>query len=102
MDSGRMWYTYFTSDVAAKARTDDMLQDLVLAIVHAAADHDMYATNKADPALQDHESSYWYFRELLDRLGIPPQAIIDVIDDCYPDNPAENLTEHVAANSCAI
>ena len=96
MDAGRIWYTYFTDDVAVKARTDDMLQDLVLAIVHAAADYDMYATGKSCPDHEDFCGSYGYFRDLLDRLGIPPQAITDTIDECFPYDTRDNLTEKAA------
>ncbi len=96
MGASRIWYDYFTEEVAAKARTDEMLQELVLAIVHAAADFDMYATGKVDPDNEDHSGAYEYFRDLVNRLGLPPQAIIDVIDECLPDDTRDNLTERAA------
>ena len=98
--SARIWYNYFTKEVAASARTDEMLQCLVLAVVHAAADYDMYATGKSNPDTDDYRSSYGYFRDLVDKLGIPPQAIADTIDECFPDDPRYNLTECATAAVC--
>ncbi len=89
-----LWhYAYFTEDVAAKARTDELLQDLILAVVHITADCDMHSTGKLTSSSENHSDSYHYFREILDRLGIPPQAILDVIDECFPEHPGTNLTE---------
>ena len=102
MISSPIWYDYFTEAVAAKAREDGLLQELVLAVVHAAADFDMYATSKADPDNQDHGGSYEYFRDLVNRLGIPPQAILDVIDECFPDDDRDNLTESGVADDVEV
>lgn len=92
---------YLTEDVAARAKTDDLLEALVEAIINAAADFDMFATGKVDACGCDHESSYWYFRDILNRLGIPPQAITDAIDECFPDDPQSNLTERNAVVTCS-
>jgi len=94
----RYRYPWLTEDVAARARTGDLLEELVVAVVNAAADFDMFATGKADAGGNDHESSYWHCRDILKRLGIPPQAIIDVIDECCPDDKRGNLTECSATN----
>ncbi len=95
-----LWrYAYFTEDVAAKARTDELLQDLILAVVNTAADCDMYSTGKLTSSSEDHADSYHYFREILERLGIPPQAILDVIDECFPAHPGANLTERDAVDT---
>ena len=94
-------YLYLTDDVRAKAREGDLLQELVIAVVHTAADYDMYATGKSNPDNDDYQSSYDYFRELVDKLGIPPQAITDAIDECFPDDPRDNLTECCAASISA-
>ncbi len=99
MDTSRIWYAYFTEKVATKAGTDEMLQDLVMTVVHAAADFDMYATGKVEPDNQDHAESYEYYRDIINRLGIPPQAIIDVIDECCPDDERDNLTERAAVDA---
>ena len=102
MDGSRIWYDYFTKEVAARARTDELLQDLILAVVYAASDFDMYATGKADPDNQDHGCSYEYFRNLINKLGIPPQAITDVIDECFPDDTRDNLTERDAVDDVTV
>jgi hypothetical protein len=91
--SKRYRYPYLTEDVAARARTDELLDELIVAVVNAAADFDMFATEKTDAGRNDHESSYWYFRDILNKLGIPPQAIVDVIDECCPNDQHDNLTE---------
>lgn len=96
----RYWYTYMTDEVAARARTDNVLLELVLAVVWAAADCDMYATGKAKPDTDDYESSYRYFRSIVDKLGIPTQAIVDAIDGCCPDYPGGNLTEPIETVFC--
>lgn len=101
MDIVRIWYTHFTEKVAVRARTDEMLQLLVLAVIHAAADYDMYATGKSKPNNEDYRASYYYFRELVDKLGISPQAITDVIDGCFPDAPHDDLTERNAITACS-
>ena len=89
----RYCYPWLNEEVAARARTDDLLEELVVAVVNAAADFDLFATGKADAGRNDHESSYWYFRDILNRLGIPPQAIVDVIEECFPNGTGGNLTE---------
>lgn len=61
-------------------------------MVHAAADFDIFVTGKADADRNDHERSYWYFRDILNRLGIPPQAITNVIEECRPGDARSNLT----------
>jgi hypothetical protein len=94
-------YSYLTEDVAARARRNDLLEPLVVAVVNAAADFDMFATGKADAGGNDHESSYWYFRDILNRLGIPPQAITDVIDECFPGDAGGNITECETTNADA-
>lgn len=86
-------YPYLTEAVMTKARAHDLLEEFIVAVVNAAADFDMFATGKADAGRNDHESSYWYFRDILNRLCIPPQAIADVIDECFPDDTGDNLTE---------
>lgn len=86
-------YAYFTDDVAARAREGDLLQDIVLALVNIAADCDMLATGKLISSSEDHADSYHYLRDILNRLGIPPQAILDVIDEYRPGDDRENLTE---------
>lgn len=98
--SSRYWYGYMTDEVAARARTDEMILDLVLAVVNAAADYDMYATGKATPDNDDYVSSYHYFRDIVEKLGISPQAIIDVIDGCRPDSLGGDLTESVETALC--
>ncbi len=102
MNTPGIWYEYLTEAVAAKARTDEMLQELIVAVVHAAADFDMYATGKVDPDNEDHSGSYAYFRNIIDRLGIPTQAILDVIDECLPDDPRANLTKCSAVAEVAV
>ena len=92
-DSKRYRYPYLTDKVAARARTDELLQELVQALVYTVADYDTYATGKSVPFGEDHEDSYWYFRGIFNRLGIPSQAILDVIDECCPDDQRGNLTE---------
>ena len=94
-------YPWLNEEVMARARTDDLLEELIVAVVNAAADFDMFATDKADAGGNDHESSYWYFRDIINRLGIPPQAIIDVIDECCPDDQRDNLTKCEGANAGA-
>lgn len=61
----------------------------------------MYATGKARPDKDDFVSSYHYFREIIDMLGIPPQAIVDAIDDCFPEDQRDNLTERIDTNASA-
>lgn len=92
-------YRYLTENVAAKARTDALLQELVQAVVYTVADYDMYVTGKFVPSGEDNEDTYWFFRAIADRLGIPPQAIIDVIDECCPNDQRSNLTELATTNA---
>ena len=89
----RYRHPWLTEEVATRARTDELFEELIVAVVNAAADFDMFATGKADADGNDHESSYWYFRDILNRLGVPPQAITDVIDECFPGDTGRNLTE---------
>jgi hypothetical protein len=92
-------YAYFTDDVAARARDDELLQELVLAVVNITADYDMSATGKLNLSSEDHADSYHYFRIILEQLGIPPQAILDIIDGCFPDDDRDNLTERDAVDN---
>lgn len=72
---------YLTEEVATRARMDELLQELIQALVYTVVDYDMYVTGKFVPSDDDHEDTYWYFRGIFDRLGTPLQAVVDVIDE---------------------